>query len=264
MQLQTSASQGIDMIVIRQTTPTPPPTQPNINHRCSRLACDSRHTATVNQHQPALCCLCCHATSLITQLSRELLSPQQHYDWGLRALKTSLGIAGRQLRDVSVNRPKLWTWPLSACCQPLELVYLFPCPVVCSQAVGNTMRRCATVLNISKLPSFPAHACEQVRKAATAAGGSGNDALSPGAEAEIVVRAVSDYEGLPQAAVQSASLLTCVCMPDCVSMACRITFFLWPLQVCATKLPTLTFDDNRRFRALLGDLFPGVQVSKGF
>lgn len=27
-------------------------------------------------------------------LSRELLSPQQHYDWGLRALKTSLGIAG--------------------------------------------------------------------------------------------------------------------------------------------------------------------------
>jgi dynein heavy chain 2 len=27
-------------------------------------------------------------------LSRELLSPQQHYDWGLRALKTCLGIAG--------------------------------------------------------------------------------------------------------------------------------------------------------------------------
>lgn len=27
--------------------------------------------------------------------------------------------------------------------------------------------------------------------------------------------------------------------------------------VCATKLPTLTFEDNRRFRALLGDLFPG-------
>ena len=33
-------------------------------------------------------------------LSRELLSPQQHYDWGLRALKTSLGIAGRELREV--------------------------------------------------------------------------------------------------------------------------------------------------------------------
>lgn len=32
-------------------------------------------------------------------LSRELLSPQQHYDWGLRALKTSLGIAGRELRE---------------------------------------------------------------------------------------------------------------------------------------------------------------------
>lgn len=27
-------------------------------------------------------------------LARELLSPQQHYDWGLRALKTSLSIAG--------------------------------------------------------------------------------------------------------------------------------------------------------------------------
>lgn len=37
--------------------------------------------------------------SLFT-LSRELLSPQQHYDWGLRALKTSLGIAGRELREV--------------------------------------------------------------------------------------------------------------------------------------------------------------------
>ena len=33
-------------------------------------------------------------------LSQELLSSQQHYDWGLRALKTSLGIAGRELREV--------------------------------------------------------------------------------------------------------------------------------------------------------------------
>ncbi len=31
--------------------------------------------------------------------------------------------------------------------------------------------------------------------------------------------------------------------------------------VCTTKLPTLTFEDNTRFRALLGDTFPGVQVS---
>lgn len=31
--------------------------------------------------------------------------------------------------------------------------------------------------------------------------------------------------------------------------------------VCATKLPTLTFDDNNRFRALLGDLFPGIKVT---
>ena len=34
--------------------------------------------------------------SLFT-LSRQLLSIQQHYDWGLRALKTVLGIAGKQL-----------------------------------------------------------------------------------------------------------------------------------------------------------------------
>ncbi len=33
-------------------------------------------------------------------LSRELLSPQQHYDWGLRALKTCLATAGRELRQV--------------------------------------------------------------------------------------------------------------------------------------------------------------------
>ena len=38
-------------------------------------------------------------TALFT-LSRELLSPQQHYDWGGRALKTSLGIVGRELRVV--------------------------------------------------------------------------------------------------------------------------------------------------------------------
>jgi dynein heavy chain 2 len=30
--------------------------------------------------------------------------------------------------------------------------------------------------------------------------------------------------------------------------------------VCATQLPTLTFEDNVRFRALLGDVFPGVEV----
>jgi dynein heavy chain 2 len=37
-------------------------------------------------------------------LARELLSPQQHYDWGLRALKTVLGIAGgrRELAPAGV------------------------------------------------------------------------------------------------------------------------------------------------------------------
>ena len=32
-------------------------------------------------------------------LASQLLSPQQHYDWGLRALKTCLGIAGRLLHE---------------------------------------------------------------------------------------------------------------------------------------------------------------------
>ena len=32
-------------------------------------------------------------------LASQLLSPQQHYDWGLRALKTCLGVAGRLLHE---------------------------------------------------------------------------------------------------------------------------------------------------------------------
>jgi hypothetical protein len=39
-------------------------------------------------------------TTLFT-LAAEGLSKQQHYDWGLRALKTCLGAAGRILREVS-------------------------------------------------------------------------------------------------------------------------------------------------------------------
>ena len=33
----------------------------------------------------------------VFQLSRQLLSPQQHYDWGLRALKTILSSSGQML-----------------------------------------------------------------------------------------------------------------------------------------------------------------------
>lgn len=51
-------------------------------------------------------------------LSKQLLSQQQHYDWGLRALKTSLGIAGRELRDVS-------------CDGCVRLVHLNLCPCLC-------------------------------------------------------------------------------------------------------------------------------------
>nr|ADI46936.1 DHC1bm [Volvox carteri f. nagariensis] len=83
-------------------------------------------------------------------LSRELLSPQQHYDWGLRALKTVLGIAGRELRD--------------------------------ARKAGQT--------------------------------------VDADVEAEIIIRSVA-----------------------------------------ATKLPTLTFDDNSRFKALITDLFPGAKLT---
>jgi dynein heavy chain 2 len=38
-------------------------------------------------------------TVSLFNLSKQLLSPQQHYDWGLRALKTVLGIAGRLLQE---------------------------------------------------------------------------------------------------------------------------------------------------------------------
>ena len=33
-------------------------------------------------------------------LSRQLLSSQQHYDWGLRALKPILTLAGRLLQEI--------------------------------------------------------------------------------------------------------------------------------------------------------------------
>ncbi|KAG1663699.1 hypothetical protein FOA52_013267 [Chlamydomonas sp. UWO 241] len=96
-------------------------------------------------------------TSLFS-LSKELLSAQQHYDWGLRALKTSLGIAGRELRDT--------------------------------------------------------------RKQMGAASGGEAPPLDSAAEVSLIVRAV-----------------------------------------CATTLPKLTFDDNRRFRDLLADLFPGMTIT---
>merc|ERR550514_469 len=36
-------------------------------------------------------------------LSRQLLSTQQHYDWGLRALKTVLTLAGRLLQEAKLE-----------------------------------------------------------------------------------------------------------------------------------------------------------------
>ncbi|XP_073414467.1 cytoplasmic dynein 2 heavy chain 1 isoform X2 [Dendrobates tinctorius] len=43
----------------------------------------------------------------IFNLARELLTPQQHYDWGLRALKTVLGGCGNLLQPLKKNGAKL-------------------------------------------------------------------------------------------------------------------------------------------------------------
>ncbi len=44
---------------------------------------------------------------VLFSLASELLSRQQHYDWGLRALKTTQGVAGMQLREVRGGRRAL-------------------------------------------------------------------------------------------------------------------------------------------------------------
>ncbi|KAL9646809.1 hypothetical protein ABK040_013671 [Willaertia magna] len=43
----------------------------------------------------------------IFQLCKQLLSPQQHYDWGLRSLKTVLSIGGSQIRVSKKNDAKI-------------------------------------------------------------------------------------------------------------------------------------------------------------
>ena len=45
-------------------------------------------------------------TVAVFQLSRQLLSPQQHYDWGLRALKTVLRVGGQLIAEEKRRRPK--------------------------------------------------------------------------------------------------------------------------------------------------------------
>jgi len=42
-------------------------------------------------------------TVSLFQLCKQLLSPQQHYDWGLRALKSILGVAGLLILVSSVR-----------------------------------------------------------------------------------------------------------------------------------------------------------------
>jgi dynein heavy chain 2, cytosolic len=41
----------------------------------------------------------CRKLVALFGLSKQLLTPQQHYDWGLRALKSCLAIAGRLLHE---------------------------------------------------------------------------------------------------------------------------------------------------------------------
>jgi dynein heavy chain 2 len=47
-------------------------------------------------------------------LGRQLLSKQQHYDWGLRALKTVLGTAGQLLHQAKGKGEEV-SWPLVWC-----------------------------------------------------------------------------------------------------------------------------------------------------
>ena len=82
---------------------------------------------SIDYYQPCLCpqvimCSVGFKTSsdlsrklvAVFQLSKELLSPQQHYDWGLRALKTVLSSAGlfdcliEDLITDTVHRHKYW------------------------------------------------------------------------------------------------------------------------------------------------------------
>ena len=44
-------------------------------------------------------CSTCRKLVALFGLAQQLLSRQQHYDWGLRALKTCLAISGRLLRE---------------------------------------------------------------------------------------------------------------------------------------------------------------------
>lgn len=39
----------------------------------------------------------------VFNMSRDMLTPQQHYDWGLRSLKTVLGGCGKGLHDARVK-----------------------------------------------------------------------------------------------------------------------------------------------------------------
>ena len=55
-------------------------------------------------------------------LASQLLSPQQHYDWGLRALKTCLGIAGRLLHEQRKLAEPDASGPLSRTNSEMQLV----------------------------------------------------------------------------------------------------------------------------------------------
>ena len=42
----------------------------------------------------------------VFNMSRDMLTPQQHYDWGLRSLKTVLGGCGKGLQEARVKVEK--------------------------------------------------------------------------------------------------------------------------------------------------------------
>ena len=67
--------------------------------------------------------------SLFT-LCKQLLTPQQHYDWGLRAMKTCLNTGGNLIQQAKVGGAGCWLLAAGCCCVGCCVVAAHECVVV--------------------------------------------------------------------------------------------------------------------------------------